>query len=294
MLQCWNFDPSLRPAVSDLIQLLRNNPTLIQPCLDAPSSAIALEGTASLEMSLAPRPRAVRGSHARRPSGDVWSQRRGLSTSSSHGGCGQGVGDDDSKISTGEYSPDAGLASLIDPFGLTTPNGGIQSPQQPIEMMPRYYRTTSGAPAVPLLHGHGGGSRVSFDSFVRNAVFGRSLSTDPDRRTSAVVVTLGRGGGCGETTTDSTTNCRSSPAVALPIPTGGDTNGSGSVVCSTESLHVGSGGGLDAVVDNCCRRAPTSSLESRTDSDYCSQHSKDFPLTTTSVGGVGGRCAPFV
>lgn len=283
--------------MSDLILVLHNNPTLIQPCLDAPSSAIALEGTASLEMSLAPRPRAVRGSHARRPSGEVWSQRRGLSTSSSHGGgCGQGVGDDDSKISTGEYSPDAGLASLLDPFGLTTSNGGMPSPQQPIEMMPRYYRTTSGAPAVPLLHGHGGGggSHVSFDSFVRNAVFGRSLSTDPDRRTSAVVVTLGRG----ELLTDTTANCRSSPVAALPVPTGGDTNGSGSVVCSTESLHVGSGGGLDAVVDDCCRRAPTSSLESRTDSDYCSQHSKDFPSTATNVSVVGGnrtgRCAPFV
>jgi len=284
--QCWSFDAAARPTVSDIIDVLCDNSILIQPCLDAPCSAIAFEGTASLEMSLAPRPRAVRSSHARRPSGDVLSPRRDLSTSSSHG-CVGGLVDEDSKISTGDYSPDAALASLMDPFGLMASNGGTPSPQPALELTPRYCRTTSGAPAVPLLHNHNHSGRVSFDMFVRNAVFGRSMSTDTEhRRTSAVVVTLGHGG-CNELTSD----VRNKALTALMLPSD-NTISSSRVACSTESLHAVIDSELDQVVD-CCRREPTSSLESRTDSDYCSQHSKDY--TSNSSGNIrASRCAPFV
>jgi len=76
---CWQFDAVQRPAIEHIISILTANPTLIRPCLDSPSAALVLEGTASLEMSLAPRPRSVhRGAHTRRSSGDPFT-RRGLS-----------------------------------------------------------------------------------------------------------------------------------------------------------------------------------------------------------------------
>jgi len=255
VLSCWQFEPKSRPAVEQIVDVLEHNPTLIRPCLDAPSAALALEGTASLEMSLAPRPRAVRGANPRRSSGDVWNHRRGLSVSTSH--------DEDSKLSAGEYSPDAAaMVSLMDPIGGVGTGGirgGSVSSPPSATVVPRYCKTT----ATP----HG---RVSFDSLIRMSVFGRSISTEERRPgTGALVVSLGRDADNRRLDNNFVVGVKSAPSFQ-----------------STAVTSIDEGSGTDTsrrspIINDICRnnddcRAPTSSLESRTDSDYCSQHSKDF------------------
>lgn len=54
LLSCWEFNPENRPTIDSIIELLEHYPELIEPCLDGPSSAIALDLTASLEVNLLP------------------------------------------------------------------------------------------------------------------------------------------------------------------------------------------------------------------------------------------------
>jgi len=238
VLSCWQFDATHRPVIDDIISILVKNPTLITPCLDSPSAALVLEGTASLEMSLAPRPRSVRGSNPRRASGDIWT-RRGLSLSLSH--------DDDSKVSSD--SPDPAMVSLMDPFGLLSDSAATQPP---VPVMPRYCKTT----AAPH-------NRVSFDSRIRTSMFGRSASTDDRRAPTALVVSLGHDADDRCLDTSFMLGIKSTPVVSSTVPLD-DSQRLPEPSRPVSKIH------LD---DDCL--APTSSLESRADSDYCSQHSKD-------------------
>ena len=252
VLSCWQFDATHRPTIDYIIGILVKHPTLITPCLDSPSAALVLEGTASLEMSLAPRPRSTRGSNPRRSSGDMWT-RRGLSLSLSH--------DDDSKVSN--ESTDPAMVSLMDPFGLLS---GSAATQPPVPVVPRYCKTT----AAPH-------NRVSFDSRIRTSMFGRSSSTDDRPRPSALVVSLGHDPDDRGLDTSYILGITSAPVVTSTVAID-------DLQCPPQpSLHCPVGK-LQHLNDDCL--APTSSLESRADSDYCSQHSKEF------VTGPGN--APFV
>lgn len=252
VLSCWQFDAAHRPIIDHIVSILVKHPTLIKPCLDSPSAALVLEGTASLEMSLAPRPRPARGSNPRRSSGDVWT-RRGLSLSLSH--------DDDSKLSN--ESPDPAMVSLMDPFGLLS---GSAATQPPVPVMPRYCKTT----AAPH-------NRVSFDSRIRTSMFGRSSSTDDRRAPSALVVSLGHDPDDRGRDTSYVLGIKSAPVVTSTVPVN-------DLQCPREPSLQSPVGKLQHLNDDCL--APTSSLESRADSDYCSQHSKEF---------VSGQAnAPFV
>jgi len=256
VLSCWQFDASQRPTIDHVVGVLVKNPTLITPCLDSPSAALVLEGTASLEMSLAPRPRLTRGSNPRRSSGDLWPSRRGLSLSLSH--------DDDSKLSGGE-SPDPAMVSLMDPFGLLSGSPAVV--QTPVPVVPRYCKTT----APPH-------NRVSFDSRIRTSMFGRSSSTDDRRVPSALVVSLGHESDDGCLDTSYMLGIKSTPVVTSAVPLTDSQ-------CPAEPSRQSPVGKLRHHLNDDCL-APTSSIESRADSDYCSQHSKDF------VTGHGN--APFV
>jgi len=243
VLGCWQFDATHRPTIDHIIGILVKYPTLIRPCLDSPSTAVVLEGTASLEMSLAPRPRPTRGSNPRRSSGDMWT-RRGLSLSLSH--------DDDSKMSN--ESPDPAMVSLMDPFGLLS---GSATTQPPVPVVPRYCKTT----AAPH-------NRVSFDSRIRTSMFGRSVSTTDDRRgPSALVVSLGHDPDDRVLDTSYVLGTKSAPVVTSTVPID-------DMHCTAEPSLQSPIGKLQHLNDDCL--APTSSLESRADSDYCSQHSKEF------------------
>ena len=250
VFNCWQFDASHRPTIDHIISILVKNPSLISPCLDSPSTALVLEGTGSLEMSLAPRPRSTRGSNPRRSSGDVWT-RRGLSLSLSH--------DDDSKVSSD--SPDPAMVSLMDPFGLLS---GSTSTQTPMPVVPRYCKTT----AAPH-------NRVSFDSRIRASMFARSCSTDERRVPSALMVSLGHDAD-GRLDTSYMLGTKRTPVVTSTVPLDSQ--------YPTETSRQSPVGRLQRLNDDCL--APTSSLESRADSDYCSQHSKEY------VSGHGS--APFV
>jgi len=200
-----------------------------------------LEGTASLEMSLAPRPRSVRGSNPRRSSGDLWT-RRGLSLSLSH--------DDDSKVSND--SPDPAMVSLMDPFGLLSSSSATQPP---VPVVPRYCKTT----AAPH-------NRVSFDSRIRTSVFGRSSSTDERRGPSALVVSLAHDADDRCLDTSYMLGIKSTPIVTSTVPLDDSP-------CPPEPSRQSPVSKIRHLNDDCL--APTSSLESRADSDYCSQHSKE-------------------
>ena len=51
-MACWALDPEFRPSVHDLTIILSNNNTLVKPCLDAPLSAVAMEGTSACEVAI--------------------------------------------------------------------------------------------------------------------------------------------------------------------------------------------------------------------------------------------------
>lgn len=242
VLSCWQFDATHRPTIDHIINILVKNSTLIKPCLDSPTAALALEGTASLEMSLAPRPRSTRLSNPRRFSGETWT-KRGLSLSLSH--------DDDSKVSND--SPDPAIVSLMDPFGLLSSDSTATQP--PISVVPRYCKTTT-APH----------NRVSFDSRIRTSMFGRSLSTDERRGPSALVVSLGHDADDRCLETSYMLGIKSAPIVTSTVPLD-------DLQCPPEPSRQSPVNRIQHLNDDCL--APTSSLESRTDSDYCSQHSKD-------------------
>ena len=52
MKSCWHRTPSLRPQASEIVELLTNNPRLIQPCVGIPLSSIQIEGSNSLELQI--------------------------------------------------------------------------------------------------------------------------------------------------------------------------------------------------------------------------------------------------
>jgi len=241
VLRCWQFDATHRPTIDHIINILVKNPTLITPCLDSPSAALVLEGNASLEMSLAPRPRSTRGLNPRRASGDTWT-RRGLSLSLSH--------DDDSKVSND--SPDPAMVSLMDPFGLLSDSTATQPP---VPVVPRYCKTT----AAPH-------NRVSFDSRIRTSMFGRSSSTDERRGPSALVVSLGHDGDDRCLDASYMLGVKSAPIVTSTVPLDDSQH-------PTEPMRQSPVSRIQHLNNDCL--APTSSLESRADSDYCSQHSKE-------------------
>lgn len=222
------------------------------PCLDAPSTSVALEGPGTLNMNLIPRIR-HRNQYQKTPGGGEHIIRRGLSLSSHDG---------DTKL-TGDQSPGAGALSL-DPFGLLKASavrtsggkdsnsfgGGGDAP------------ANSSGDASQKLFG-----RLSFDSFSRLSALSRSISADE------------RLGVCH----------RSARARGL-------TGGAGAAVLSSPhgGRNVAPAFGTDqdrfateprrAAIQR-ANEPPPVSLGSRADSDYCSQHSKDFP----NIG-----CVPFV
>lgn len=245
---CWTFDPKVRPAIDYIIEVLEQNSQLIQPCLDAPSTAVALEGTGSLEMTLLPR---IRGRNPYQRSNSEHAPLRGMSVTSHDG---------DSKVSCGDdsspSSPDGAPPSL-DPFGLLTgmsPTSGeskcssVRGGGPPL--------SHDSAPRRSTLLG-----KLPFESFIRSSVLSRSISAE--ERTSI---------GCGDG------GQRSDVAFA----------GTNHVVAfgdelehfATEPRHSSNGVGAGQMAGNL-----PPSLESRADSDYCSQHSKDF----TNLS-----CVPFV
>lgn len=241
MQSCWAFDPKDRPSIDHIIDVLEQSPGLIVPCLDAPSTAVALEGPGSLNMNLLPRVR-HRNQYQKNPGGGERIVRRGLSLSSHDG---------ESKLS-GEQSPGAAILPS-DPFGLVS-KGPLRTQTSG--------DASTGDEKTALVRLSG------FDSFARLSVLSRSISAD--ERLGAI--NRARGGG---------RSLGPSPAAgAAPTLTGISSGaapnfGNDQDRFATEPRHA------------TARRTnePPLTLESRADSDYCSQHSKDFP----NVG-----CVPFV
>jgi len=94
-------------------------------------------------------------------------------------------------------------------------------------------------------------------------MFGRSASTDDRRAPTALVVSLGHDADDRCLDTSFMLGIKSTPVVSSTVPLD-DSQRLPEPSRPVSKIH------LD---DDCL--APTSSLESRADSDYCSQHSKD-------------------
>ncbi|XP_014668691.1 PREDICTED: LOW QUALITY PROTEIN: dipeptidase 1-like [Priapulus caudatus] len=52
MRACWERDPKLRPAPTELVEVFAGNSEMVKPCLDIPMAAVEIEGTDSLELTL--------------------------------------------------------------------------------------------------------------------------------------------------------------------------------------------------------------------------------------------------
>lgn len=245
---CWDFDSKVRPSVDYLIDVLEQSPELVVPCLDAPSTSVALEGPGTLNMNLIPRMR-HRNQYQKTPGGEHII-RRGLSLSSHDG---------DTKLS-GDQSPGAGALSH-DPFGLLKAPTGRTSCGKDGNSFGSDVPANSSGDASQKLFG-----RLSFNSFSRLSTLSRSISADE------------RLGACHW----------SARARGL---TGGAGAGALSSLHGGRNVAPAFGTDQDRFATEPRRAAiqranePPVSLGSRADSDYCSQHSKDFP----NIG-----CVPFV
>jgi hypothetical protein len=49
-------ESSRRPAASEIVEFLANNPRIISPCLDIPLASVQMEGTDQLEISIPKKP----------------------------------------------------------------------------------------------------------------------------------------------------------------------------------------------------------------------------------------------
>lgn len=206
---------------------------------------MALEGPGSLSMNLMPRIR-HRNQYQKTPGGERVI-RRGLSLSSHDDG--------DSKLS-GDLSPGGAGTLPQDPFGL------LGAP--PKRTCSKDNSFVDDAPEDDTTNQKSLGGKMSFESVSRFAALSRSISAD--ERLGAChrgVKSHGVAGAVG----------------ALASLRDADTAspfGDGEERFATEPRR--------ATVQR-ENELPASSLESRADSDYCSQHSKDF---------VNLGCAPFV
>jgi len=249
MQTCWAFDPKDRPSIDYIIDVLEQSPGLIVPCLDAPSTSVPLEGPGSLNMNLLPRVR-HRNQYQKNPGGGDRIVRRGFSLSSHDGDC---------KLS-GEQSPGA-----CDPFGLVarrpqrTQTGSEASGDETQNASSANQKTA----ALARLSG--------FDSFARLYVLSRSISAD-ERLVGA----------CGDRTHGGRSLGPSPAAGAPPSTLTGIGAGAAPEFSNDEDRFATEP--RHATAAHRANEAPLT-LESRADSDYCSQHSKDFP----NVG-----CVPFV
>ena len=108
MLQaCWAFDPEGRPNINDIIDLFMDNPELLQPCLDAPSTAVALDTTGDLEMDMPTKHRQYRMSQG---ANRISIGNASISEHSRDGGTASKSG--------GAHSPTSPPSSATDPFSL--------------------------------------------------------------------------------------------------------------------------------------------------------------------------------
>lgn len=238
LLSCWEFNPENRPTIDSIIELLEHYPELIEPCLDGPSSAIALDLTASLEVNLLPnfKSRAAR----LRLSSDNTLHMAALSMSSQE----VGINDD--------FSPEP---NLLDPFCLT------KRPSIPTDDSVRKPSDINRRSC-----------RFSLDSFRRSMKLGLSVSSDEppsDDRMSATSEL--QNGFCSELEKQQVNPyvaSNHSVAMAKKRLNGLLTGNSETRRCEEDTLM----------------NVPPS-VESKTDSDYCSQKSKHL---------TDSECFPYV
>lgn len=228
LLSCWEFNPENRPTIDSIIELLEIYPELIEPCLDGPSSAFALDLTASLEVNLLPnfKNRATRQHMSSLSSQDA------------------GINDDFSS----EPNP-------LDPF-CSTKRSSIPT-DEPVRKPSDMNRRSC---------------RFSLDSFRRSIKLGLSVSSDEptsDDRMSATSEL--HNGFCSELEKQQPVN----PYVAAHYST----------TASKKRLNVLLTGNSDGRCEEDMLMNLPPSVESKTDSDYCSQNSKHL---------TDAECLPFV
>ena len=56
LLSCWSYEADRRPLVSTLLDKLKTSPDVVEPCLDAPRSAVSIDASSSVNVAL-PRAR---------------------------------------------------------------------------------------------------------------------------------------------------------------------------------------------------------------------------------------------
>lgn len=228
LLSCWEFNPENRPTIDSIIELLEIYPELIEPCLDGPSSAIALDLTASLEVNLLPnfKSRATRPHLSSLSSQDI------------------GINEDFSS----EPNP-------LDPF-CSNKRSSIPT-DEPVRKPSDLNRRSC---------------RFSLDSFRRSMKLGLSVSSDEptsDDRMSAT--SEFQNGFCNELEKHPPVN----PHVANHYST----------TTSKKRLNVLLTGNSDGRCEEEMLMNLPPSVESKTDSDYCSQNSKHL---------TDAKCLPFV
>lgn len=58
LLKCWSRAPQFRPHPAKIIEILKENPELVSPCLDVPAASVEVEDTGTLEIAIHDRSRA--------------------------------------------------------------------------------------------------------------------------------------------------------------------------------------------------------------------------------------------
>jgi len=224
------------------------------PCLDTPSSAVALEGTDDLEMNLVPRVR-HRNQYQKTTgglSGIDKATRRGLSLSSHEG---------ESKISAGGGGCSPEVLNPSDHSFSTlhfsqTDEGRLNDKVDGALPSPGFKAQTGGASPTPATVKSAAGVGQSAPLLLTHSIsVNEQMDADAVHRTNL----SGR-----------------------PLPHSrwfvGDKTGNNDLQAIENQHYATEPQRSTAILQNIANGSLPPSLGSRVDSDYCSQHSKDFTL----------------
>jgi len=257
---CWYYDYKLRTPISKIRQQLEDNPSIICACLETPSSAQLQERSEVLEINLQPQNRA-----RNRARQIIDHPQRCVSISSHDGGTTPGVFDLCESPSAQEF--------ISEPFCFTGSTPAVDElSRRPATAFPSL--ETRQLPSVgPSLGSVARKTRALvripslIESFFRST--GRSMSVDERTTTTCVVVD----DSCDVASQDHCASKAVARCYEMTVARSKD---------PSERLllnHVAEDVTPNSATVKQGSREPLSSLppslESRGDSDYCSQHSKD-------------------
>ena len=301
LLSCWAFEAEFRPSVDTLIETLSNNTDLVVPCLDAPVSAVAMDCTGSIEMAI-PRRQPSRLRMALRISGEHSSH---ISNGLVPGGgltispTSLSLGTDPFGYSSTHPCPNSSGTTAICPNGTLcgTMNGDIGCSTHTSGDL-RCRLNSAGLSEVDQRT-----ETVSAGGSLEGSLEGSITGSMEGSLSGSAVGSLDLSNSCSlgvmeQSEVDADSKVMAGPSPGADQLTHPTSVPSSEVDSADDDVNDGDDGDSADVLLDCSPPTPNgsvqirymalppASLEERTDSDYCSDHSKEFWNITAPPAGL--------